>query len=134
MILLHIYIGLTILNLLLFIPLPDTSHLIGASSIAQSFVFALGVDNTFIAIFCMLWLLLYPIALIICYVYAIKGKKIPMLITVAADIAFTLFVLVCKLFLNNYTDIHYISLGFLCRAAYYWLILRKFKKDRGRFA
>ena len=56
-----------------------------------------------------------------------------MLITVAADIAFTLFILVCKLFLNNYTDIHYISLGFLCRAAYYWLILRKFKKDRGRF-
>lgn len=109
-----LYLILTVLGIILWLPIPEISHFIGASSLVYAFLFGVADHNfSFIA---LLWILFFIVNLAVWYVYGKKKNKyIYFFATVGLELLVSLGFICIKVITANYTDIIIAMAGFVIR-------------------
>lgn len=109
-----LYLILTVLGIILWLPIPDISHFIGASSLVYAFLFG-AADNSF-SVIALLWILFFVINLVVWYVYGKKKNKYIYFFTVVGlELLVSLIFICVKVIIANYTDIIITVVGFVIR-------------------
>ena len=109
-----IYLGLTVLGIILWLPFPEICHFIGASSIVYAFLF--GAAYSKISFVALLWILFFVVNIVIWYIYGKKKNKyIYFFATVGLELLVSLVFICVKAFIANYTDIVIAIVGFVVR-------------------
>ena len=109
-----LYLILTVFGIILWLPIPEISHFIGASSLVYAFLFGVADNNfSFIA---LLWILFFVINLVVWYVYGKKKNKyIYFFAIVGLELIVSLVFICIKVSIANYTDIIITIVGFVIR-------------------
>lgn len=120
----NVYMFATLLTIILWIPFPETCHFLGASSLIYAFLFAVGSNNSMIAVLALLWIPLLGVNLIIWFVYAMKKHvSFPFIITVGSDLLISLLIIFSKVYSENYTDLGITITGYVIRLTFFcWMV------------
>ena len=112
-----IYLILTVIGIILWLPIPEIIHFTGASSLVYAFLF--GVAYNSFALIALLWILFLVINLIVWYIYGIKNNKFfPFFIIVGIDLMASIGCICFKVFIANYTDLLVVTVGCAIRLVY----------------
>ena len=120
-----IYMLLILLNVALWIPFHNIVHYFGASSLIYAFLFAVSGISLVLSYFSILWMIAFPVGIVVCFLIAIVKKYyVPFYVAVAVELFVSLVFLVIKLFIHNYTDIFQASIGLVIRVLFFAIMLK----------
>lgn len=115
---------MTILSLLFWIVVPEMSYFIGARSLFDAFLFALGVEKRWLSFIALLWIPTFITSFVACYIRVLKKNKyIPICVNLGIELAVSLLFIVYKVYTKNFTDLDMMLIGYLVRVLFYiWMI------------
>ena len=120
----NLYVILTLLALLLWIPFPAIIHFMGASSLLYAFLFAVGVGKCWASYVAIAWIPVFCVGLVFsCCVARKYLKHIPFCIIAGLELIVTLFFILFKVVGGNNNQLVIMLLGFIVRiVCYVWMV------------
>lgn len=125
-----IYVIFTFLMLLMWIPIPEVCHFLGASSAIHAFLFAVGSNHRLLAYLALSWIPIFIANLIVWFIFAVKKEKyLPFNVVVACDLFVSLLIIGSKIQAGNYSDLGLTLVGYTIRLGYFIWMLHFTKKE-----
>ena len=115
-----VYVICTLISIIVWIISPNLSYYIGAASIIQLFVFAVGSGNKYIFVVLSIIILILALGLVIAVRSAHKKRQYKMLtVLMWVDVIISAFLLAYSLAMQNYIDtVYHVGFGMLIRCLF----------------
>ena len=122
--LIDVYMVMVLLGILLWLPFPDAGHIIGASSIIQAFLIAVGDTAQWIKYLSLSWILIFCFFLIWSYIVACKKNKYKPVILLMGIELIIAGIIIVYFILCWYSEYLFIMLtGYIIRFLYFMLVV-----------
>lgn len=131
MVLVHIYVAMSFLGILLWIPFDWPVYFTGGSSVVMAFLYGVGATKQWGVICALVWMLTFAAALIVAYAIAWKKQKyIPFLAVAAVDLLASVFSIAYKVSIDNQYGFAELIAGTILRLAFYVLLIHFVHKEK----
>ena len=128
-IIVHMYIGISILGAILFPWLPHAYNYSLFSSVFYSFLYAISTEVLLFKVISLVWIFVFTTSLIVGYVKFIRNKHIePVLIICVVDFLASVWAVIFKLQIDNYFGFHDLVVGSIFRLICTSLLLWHYRK------
>ena len=121
--LIDIYMIMVVLGILLWIPFPELGHVIGATSIIQSFLLVVGDTTKWVKYLSLIWLLIFSLSLTGSYIVVCVKKKYKAIILIMGIelliAGIIVFYMICS---GSYYNMITLIMGYLIRLMYFVLV------------
>ena len=122
---------LVVLGILLWIPFPELGHVVGATSIIQSFLLVVGDTSIWVKYLSLIWILIFLLSLTGSYiVVCVKKKYNATILTIGIELLIAgiiIFYMICS---GSYYNIITSIAGYLIRSLYFVLICFNYVRER----
>lgn len=131
-ILIHIYMIMVLLGILLWLPFPELAHIIGACSIVQAFLIAVGdIPPLWLSYLSLIWIVVFCLSLVISYIVACwKNKYKPILSIMGIELLVAASIIFYLIWLREFYLFPVILTGYIIRFLYFIGVVYTYKIAR----